>query len=48
VGPVGGQRREIVGGDLDHALITPIVVRLLETARGDNAKPQIPEALGDL
>ena len=31
VDPVGGQRREVVGGQLDHPLVlAPVVVRLLE------------------
>ena len=49
VNPFGGQRREVVGGELDHVLVlAAIVVRLLEIARGEDAKPQVPEALGDL
>ena len=48
VHPVGGQR-EIVGGELEHVpVLAPIMVHLLEMARGDDTKPQIPEALGDL
>ena len=35
VDPVGGQRREVVGGQLDHPLVlAPVVMRLLEIARG--------------
>ena len=49
VDPVRGQRREVVGGQLDHALVVASkVVRLLENVRGDDAELQIPEALGDL
>ena len=49
VSPFGGQRGEVVGGELDHVpVFAPVIVRLLEIARGDDAKPQIPEALGDL
>ena len=45
VDPAGGQRREIVE---DVPVFAPIIIHLLEVARGDDAKPQIPEALGDL
>ena len=49
VDPFGGQRREVVGGELDHALVVAaIVARLLEIACGEDAKPQVPEALRDL
>ena len=49
VDPFGGQRREVLGGELDDVLVlAAIVVRLLEIACGDDAKPQVPEALGDL
>ena len=40
---------EIVGGELEHVpVFAPIMVHLLEMARGDDTKPQIPEAPGDL
>ncbi len=49
VDPIGGQRGEVVGGELDHVFVfAAIVVRLLEIACGDDAKPQVAEALGDL
>ena len=49
VDPVGGQRREVVGGQLDHPLVlAPEVMRLLEKARGEDAELQVSEALGDL
>ena len=49
VDPVGGQRREVVGGQLDHPLVlAPVVMRLLEIARGEDAESQVPEAPGDL
>ena len=40
VDPIGGQRREVIGGKLDHPLVVaPVVVRLLEIGRGEDAKP---------
>src|SRR5215510_4799212 len=49
VDPLGGQRRKVVGGKLDHAFVfAPIVVRLLEITRGEDAKPQVSKALGDI
>ena len=49
VDPVGGQRREVVGGQLDHPLVlAPVVMRLLEIGRGEDAESQVPEAPGDL
>ena len=49
VDPVGGQRREVVGGQLDHPLVlAPVVVRLLEIGRGQDAESQVSEAPGDL
>ena len=39
VDPFGGQRREVLGGDLDHVLVlAPVVVRLLEIARGEECE----------
>ena len=41
--PADGQHREMVGGELEDALVfAPIIVRLLEIARGDDAKPKSP------
>src|SRR5262245_54733028 len=37
VDPIGGQRGEVVGRELDHPLVlTAEIVRLLEIARGEN------------
>ena len=47
--PAGRQRREIVRSDLeDVAVLSAEIVRLLEVAGGNDAKPQIAEALGNL
>ena len=49
VDPIGGQRREVVGGQLNHPLVVaPPVMRLCEKARGENAESQVTEAPGDL
>ena len=49
VDPVGGQRREVIGGQLDRPLeLAPEVVRLREIGRGQDAESQVPEAPGDL
>ena len=49
VDQVGGQRREVIGGQLDHPpVVTPVVVRLLEVGRGREAESQVAEALGNL
>jgi len=45
VDPAGGQHCEIIE---DVPVFTPIIIDLLEMARGDDAKLQIPKALGDL
>jgi hypothetical protein len=48
VDPVGGQRREVVGRQLDHPLVlAPVVLGHIEIARGEDAESQVPEALGD-
>src|SRR5207253_10644098 len=48
VEPVGGQRREVVGGQLDYPLVlaTPIM-RLPEVARGGDAESQVSAARRD-
>ena len=44
VDPVGGQRREVVGGQLDHPLVlAPIVMRLFEKARTEDAERQVSQ-----
>ena len=49
VDPVGGQRREAIGGQLDRLLeIAPVEMRLREIGRGQDAEPQVPEAPGNL
>ena len=49
VDPLGGQDREIVGGQLDDPLVlAPKVVRLLEVRRPEDAESQVPEASGDV
>src|SRR5216684_3640893 len=49
VGPFRGKRGEVLGGNLDYVLvIAPVVVRLLEAARCDNAKPRVPSPRRDL
>ena len=49
VDPVGRQRREIVGGQLDHPLVlAPDRVHLDEKARAEDAKLEVLEAPGDL
>jgi len=49
VDPVGRQRREVVGRQLDHLLVlTPGVIRELENHRSEDAEPQVPETPGDL
>ena len=46
---VGGYRGEVIGGQLDHALvIAPVVVRLLDLGHGWDVEPQVPEAPRDL
>src|SRR5262245_28150624 len=46
--PLGGQRGEAVGGQLDCSLVVaPVVMRLLEIRRSQNAESQVPEASGD-
>ena len=46
---VGGQRREVVGRQLDHPLVLAAeVVRLLEIGRGQEAESPVSEAPGDL
>jgi hypothetical protein len=46
--PVGGQSREILGGERDDLLVVAAPeMRLLEIVRGDDAEPQISLALGD-
>src|SRR6266404_1725070 len=49
VDPGGGQGREVIGGQLDYALVfAPVVVRMFETARGLDAESQVPETPGNL
>src|SRR5215472_957666 len=49
VDPGCGQRREVIGGQLDHPLVvTSVVVRLLEIDAGQEAELQVPEAPCDL
>ena len=49
VDPGCGQRREVIGGQLDHPLVVAsVVVRLLEIAGGQDAESQVPEAPRDL
>src|SRR5262249_38800813 len=48
VDPLGGQRGEIIGGELDDALVlAPIVVRLLKIAGARNTKLKSAKRLGD-
>src|SRR5207302_188739 len=43
VDSIGGQRREVFGGKLDHPFVlAPEVLHLLETSRGEDAKLQVP------
>jgi hypothetical protein len=49
VDPVGGQRRQVFGGQLDHSVVVaPEEVRLLEIGCGDKAQPQVAETPRDL
>src|SRR4051812_21624696 len=49
VRPFGGQDGEVLDGDVHRMLVlAAVVVRLLETALRDHAKPQVPDALGYL
>ena len=49
VDPVGGQRREVIGGQLDHPFVlAPEVMRLHEIARGENAEFEVPQRTRDL
>ena len=44
VDPIGGQRREVVGGKLDHPFVLAAeVLHLLEIRRGEDAKLQVPQ-----
>jgi hypothetical protein len=47
--PVGGQHREVVGGELDDPLVVAsMIVRLFQNIGGEEAEFQIADPLGDL
>ncbi len=49
VNPFGRQHGEVVGGQLDHPLVVaPVVMRLLEITRREDAEFQVLKAFGDL
>src|SRR5260370_29835677 len=48
-GPVGGEHREAIGGQLDRPReVAPELMRLREIGPGQDAESQVPEARGNL